>query len=209
MARDFESFMPERIRSLSRDARGYPVPFFVQWYDGKPDFRVMNPESFKAAVSRRLCWTCGKPLMRLCAFVGGPLVPGQRASAEPPSHTECATFAARACPFLAIPTARRRDANQPEHEEMPGIQIEENPGVAAVVVTRSFKLEATGAGPMFVIGEPQEVNWFREGRPATRSEVEEGVAVALARFRRIAPGPRGEARAAEIGARLAATLPVT
>lgn len=208
MDKDFEEGMPERIRALPRDRRGYPVPFFVEWFDGVPDFRVMNPRSLQAAVQKRLCWICGKPMMRWCAFVGGPLVVGQRISAEPPSHTDCADFAARVCPFLAIPTAMRREAKIPSHGELAGVQVRENPGVAAVIVTRSFTPTATPTGPMFRIGEPTEVRWFLKGRLASRADLSEVIEVAMARFASLAPpGARTESHAREIRARIEAALP--
>jgi hypothetical protein len=205
MLEKLESEMPERIRALPRDPRGYPIPFFVQWFDGRPDFRVMSPERYQAAVTRNCCWTCGQKLGRNLAFVGGPLVAAQQASAEPSSHLECAIFAAKACPFLAFPKAKRREAAMPkEVANLPGIQIAENPGVTAVYVTRSAQL----MDQMFRLGAPERVYWFHAGREATVDEVVAARNQAIERFLNEAGRTVQAIRHADIlSKRLASLLP--
>ena len=36
--------LPPRMQTLSIDERGYPVPWFVDWVEGRPEFRAMNPQ---------------------------------------------------------------------------------------------------------------------------------------------------------------------
>lgn len=170
--------LPERMRKLPLDDRGFPVPWFVQFFEGKPDFRVMNHENFVKAVKQKRCWVCGDPLGRNMAFVAGPMCGINRTSAEPPAHLECAIFSAKGCPFLSRPKMRRNEKDLPPHGEMAGIGIMRNPGVAMVWVTRSYQLfrpnlpgAAEGTGYLFEIGPPEDVLWFAEGRPATRAEV--------------------------------------
>lgn len=164
--------LPQRMRALPVDARGYPVPFFVAWVDGKPDFRVMDGRKLAACIERKLCWLCGEPLGKYKAFVLGPMCIVNRASAEPPSHTDCAKFAARACPFLTLPKAVRRDAGMPANTRDPGgIMLKRNPGVTAVWVTREFRVVRHGRGLLFRIGEPEQTFWYAEGRCASRDEV--------------------------------------
>jgi hypothetical protein len=52
--------LPVRMRHLFVDERGYVVPWFVAWVDGKPEFRAMDPDKFRAAITRKLCWVCGQ-----------------------------------------------------------------------------------------------------------------------------------------------------
>jgi hypothetical protein len=55
---------------------------------------------------------------------------------------------------------------------------ERNPGVILLYTTRNFRIfrpDPTSAGVLFEVGEPDAVEWWREGRPATRDEVEESV----------------------------------
>jgi hypothetical protein len=95
-----------------------------------------------------------------------------RVSAEPPSHLACAEYAARACPFLSKPNMRRNEVDMPEdHRNPAGVMITRNPGVTALWVTRNYKLMRDGDGVLFLIGEPEDVYWYAEGRTATRAEV--------------------------------------
>lgn len=171
--------MPGRIARLPRtnDNRNFPVPWFVAWIDGKPDFRIVGPGKIERAVRERLCWVCGGRLTRHMAFLIGPMCAVNRISSEPPCHTECAVYSALHCPFLTHPTMTRRGAGKPEEAAKPaGHMIERNPGVALVWVTRSYQLVSDGqGGVLFRIGDPAETRWFAEGRPATRAEVEASI----------------------------------
>jgi len=112
--------LPSRMQTLKLDHRGYPVPWFVAWIDGKPDFRVMDGKKMNQAVRFKKCWVCGSPLGRRFTFCIGPMCAINRTIGEPPSHHECVDFSARACPFLSswpstsCPTSRamRRARNR-------------------------------------------------------------------------------------------------
>src|SRR5262245_48554070 len=175
--------MPPRITHLRRDHRGFPVPWFVQWFahgrpsdygDGTPDFRVMDGRKLRKAISAGLCWVCGGPTGKHKAFMIGPMCAVNRVTAEPPCHRECAEFSAMACPFLTRPRMRRNEHELPKHPPMAGFGIMRNPGVACVWITnkfKTFKPHAGGEGVMFQLGDPYEVLWYCEGRTASRAEV--------------------------------------
>lgn len=173
--------MPTRIRALPVDpARRVPVPWFATWIDGKPEFRMVRPERIVEAVRKGLCWVCGQPLGRFRAFTIGPMCAVNRVSADPPSHRDCAFYAAVVCPFLSNPRAVRRTTGQPDESvgrlaEPPGVMIRRNPGVALVWVTRRYQIEPEGAGVLFRLGDPEETLWFAERRPATRAEVMDSI----------------------------------
>lgn len=178
--RDFPTPLPERMRGLPVDRRGYPVPKFVEWIDGEPDFRVMSGEHLSRAIKFNECWICGHRLGRHKTFVIGPMCVCNRISAEPPSHTECAEFAAMACPFLTLPKATRRDAKLPEGVlPPPGEMIPRNPGVTCLWTTPTYKLKQVGRGVLFEIGEPERLAFFAKARPATRQEVDESIRTGL------------------------------
>jgi hypothetical protein len=163
---------PPALKHLPRDHRGYVVPFFVAWIGGKPDFRVTDPQKFRRCIADRLCWLCGGPLAKTVAFTIGPMCAINRTSAEPPSHLECALYAVKVCPFLTMPKAQRREANLPTHGKVAGVMIPRNPGVALVWVTRDrLKPFQAPGGVLFDVGNPVDVQWFAEGRAATRAEV--------------------------------------
>lgn len=167
--------LPSRIRSLPVDARGFPVPWFVAWIDGKPDHRVVDASKFEPAIRHRRCWLCGQPLGKFLSFVIGPMCCLSRTISEPPSHHECAKFAAMACPFLSRPHAHRRDAGLPEQHTLPaGHGIRRNPGAVCVWTTtsyRPYRAPFGNEGLLFRIGDPAAVEWYCESRPATQHEV--------------------------------------
>lgn len=171
---------PARIAKMPKDQRGYFVPWFVQWIDGVPDFRVVDFSKLPRAVNERLCWICGEPLGRFKAFVIGPMCAINRISAEPPSHRECAVYAAQVCPFLSNPAAPRRETNMPkDHTEMPGVTLKRNPGVTLVWVTLDFQILRAGQGVLFQVGDPVQTLWYARGRAATGDEVRESIRTGL------------------------------
>lgn len=175
--------LPLRLRKLPIDGRGYPVPWFVAWVDGPdgpetvPEFRAMDGRKFRAAVKHKLCWVCGEPLGRWLAFPIGPMCAITRTISEPPSHRECAEWSIRNCPFLSQPQMVRREENLPaESEPAAGHGLKRNPGVICLWITRAYELFDDGAGKTLItVGAPESVTWWREGRAATRAEVEESV----------------------------------
>lgn len=175
--------LPARIAKLRTDARGYPVPWFVAWVDGPdgpetvPEFRAMDARKFRAAVQQRLCWVCGEPLGRWLAFPIGAMCVVTRTISEPPSHVECAEWSIRHCPFLNNPRAVRDETNVPvDARAAAGFAIKRNPGVACLWVTREYECFNDGRGGVLItIGKPERVTWWREGRSATRAEVQDAI----------------------------------
>ncbi|MFD9192945.1 hypothetical protein ACFWCA_32625 [Streptomyces phaeochromogenes] len=169
---------PPRVARLPRNKAGYPVPHFVAWIDGEPDFRVVGHGKMRGAITFRCCWICGGSLLNRTlgpaatqyAYVIGPMCAVNQVSAEPPMHRSCAVYAATACPFLTTPGMRRRDTNLPQDAAEPdGVMVKRNPGVALVWVTNTWHM--ISGHQLFDVGEPTEVRWYAEGRDATRDEV--------------------------------------
>ena len=153
------------------NGRGVPVPFFVAYIDGKPDFRIADPHKMLACVRRNVCWLCGETLGRNRVFVVGPISTITRTSGEPPSHLECAQYAVKVCPFLIQPSRPYRDSDKPVGVEPPGINIKRNAGVIALWTTRQYGAKRDGTGVLFRMGASDSVVWYAEGRLATRAEV--------------------------------------
>ena len=175
--------LPPRMQTLAVDERGYVVPWFVDYVDGKPEFRAMNPEKWMKAVRHRKCWVCGEPLGRYLTFVAGPMCGINRTSAEPPSHHQCATWSARNCPFLSNPEMIRRvdeTVPLPNPENSPGFSITRNPGVTMLWTTHDYSIFEDDKGmPLITFGEPQRVDWYCQGRPASRAEVMHSIETGL------------------------------
>lgn len=152
----------------------------MAWIDGVPDFRIVARGKVAEAVSGNRCFICGEPLGRWLTFPVGPMNAINRTAPEPPSHKECATYAALVCPFLVRPAKGRRESNLPAGHALdshaPGLAMAHNPGVTALWTTRDQQpFTDDKGGILFRMGDPSEVLWFAEGRPATRAEAREAL----------------------------------
>lgn len=180
--RTFPLDLPDRMKHLPLDPRGYPIPAFVETLpDGSRDFRIMSRAHFAKAVRHDACWICGDRLGSFKSFAVGPMCVCNKISAEPPSHHECAEFAAVACPFMTLPKAQRRKAGLDEidHQAVPGM-IERNPGVTAIWTTKTYRLVRVGEdNVLFQMGEPARLEFYARARPATRIEVDDSIVSGL------------------------------
>lgn len=169
--------LPARIAKLPVDKRGYPVPWFVAWVDGEPEFRAADGQKLVEAIEFKRCWVCGDLLGHHYAFTIGPMCAVNRISSEPPSHLECAEFSVKACPFLSRPHMRRRDNDLPESvTDAAGVMLKRNPGVTLIWVTKSYGIVRTPDKRFLIrIGEPKSVACYAEGRAATIDEIRASV----------------------------------
>ncbi|MBO0887465.1 hypothetical protein J2P12_00030 [Candidatus Bathyarchaeota archaeon] len=164
--------LPKRMQLLPVDKRGYPVPWFVDWINGEPEFRAMDPKKYIQAIKEKLCWVCGGQMGIHKTFVAGPMCGINRTSSEPPSHLECARYSAKNCPFLNNPDQVRREDGLKEAIDAPGFALLRNPGVTMLWTTKTYSLFDDGKGrPLIHMGDPEAVEWYAQGRPATREEV--------------------------------------
>jgi hypothetical protein len=173
---------PIRIARLAKDERGYPVPWFIAWFfeggecdrhmsGAKPDFRVLGSGKRELAVKKRLCWVCGEPLGVHQVFAIGPMCAVNRTTMEPPSHRVCAEYSVRACPFLTVPR-RRRNEEGLDHAKfhVAGEMIARNPGATALWES-AYRPFNAGNGWLIRLEEPARVDWWAQGRQATRAEI--------------------------------------
>jgi hypothetical protein len=213
---------PPRVQRLRHDKHGRPVPWFVAWIDGRPDFRILRSGAFEMAMPRSrvplsvryptgwkyrsaLCWVCGFIFHRQedRVFVIGPMCTVNRISSEPPSHIECAVYAALACPFLSHPNMVRRTTGLEELDTRTpgGVMLMHNPGVSVVWVTKanawgSVETDPDG-GKLVRIGPPMRVEWYTQGRFATRAEAEVSIDAGLPKLidaAGVKPGSKGMAQ---------------
>jgi hypothetical protein len=194
---------PAQIRALPRDARGYPIPAFVGTLNGQRDFRVIHRDTVAHCVRERLCWICGRGLGRLLAFVIGPMCGVNRISSEPPSHVDCARFAAQNCPFLTTPAAQRDTRGLDAAASLtPGIALARNPGVTLVWICKRFTQTRDG---LFALGPPHAVQWYAHGRTATRAEILASIDTGLPALQTLAAA-QGDDALAQLHAMLGACL---
>jgi hypothetical protein len=57
--------------------RGLPVPFSQAWFDGKPDFRTIDPDKTILCVLKTLCAICGRRLGERSYFICRGTVQGK------------------------------------------------------------------------------------------------------------------------------------
>jgi len=138
--------LTKRLAKLPIDERGYPVPFFVAWIDGKPEFRAADANKWRDCVKHGLCWVCGELLGTQKSFVIGPMCTVNRISADPAAHPDCADWSVRGCPFLTKPKMVRREGGLPDDIHTAGVMIERNPGVMAIWTTKRFSVILDPAG---------------------------------------------------------------
>jgi hypothetical protein len=187
--------MPDRIRRLPVSPLGWPVPWFVSWFDldgkpcedhlGIPDFRVIDPRKMVTAVKQHRCWVCGQTKSSAFhAFVIGPMCAITKTISEPSSHRDCAIWSARVCPFLSRPRMVRNEKGMYSQDgtllnglkSAAGVGLKRNPGAVCVWVTKSFKpFRPPGGGVLFSLGTPTEVFWFAEGKRATRKQIMDSI----------------------------------
>ena len=176
--------MPERIKRLPKNDRGYPVPWFVAWIkddkpcevgQGEPDFRAIAPGKLAIAFSRKRCWICGDALGVHKVYVIGPMCVVNRVTSEPPSHRDCAEFAAKACPFIINPREKRDKKDMPFDGSIAGIHLDRNPGAICLYETGVVKPFKAGDGYLFRLGDPTRIDWYARGRIATRAEIKESI----------------------------------
>jgi hypothetical protein len=113
--------LPKLMRTLSRDDRGYPVPWIVlRDKTGRPQFTINDVLKVEECSRKGLCSICGKRinLHRLWPgtvnieawFAGGSrcFLHPQGAFLDPPAHYECLEYALKVCPFLAARSYSKR-----------------------------------------------------------------------------------------------------
>lgn len=173
--------------------RGYPVPFFVAWINGEPDFRIVDPTKLELCLKFSFCWLCGKPLGKHRAMVIGPMCSLNHITSEPPSHVVCATYALETCPHMINPGAKYREANRPAGAIEPaGQPIYDNPGTQLLWQSSSYKQIKVHNGFLIDIGEAEHVEWWTLGRPASRDEASAALGIAAGKLYRNLDEHRGE-----------------
>lgn len=195
--------LPRRMARLPVNERGFPVPYFVAKVNGEWDFRAFSGDKIAACFHKRLCWLCGEPLGQYLAFVIGPMCAINRVSSEPPSHLDCAEYAARACPFLSKPRMRRNEVDVPVGTTA-GLALEHNPGATLIWITKNYRpISDHRGGVLFEIGKPHELVWYAEGGKATRAQVEAAFEKGLPFLRDTAQKHDGPDGVAELEKRIA------
>jgi hypothetical protein len=106
--------VPELMKDLKLDQRGYPIPYFATIKDGKPDFRFQDIIKQEEALRRHLCSICGKRLYDDFSYViSGPMGYKNKVSSDAAMHLACADYSIHVCPHLVLQKAERRADDDP------------------------------------------------------------------------------------------------
>ncbi|MDE4914541.1 hypothetical protein PQI07_28145 [Methylobacterium sp. 092160098-2] len=103
--------VPDEMRDLPRDRRGYPIPAIVfRDAGGTPHFTINDAGMSLRALEEDRCPICWGRLTRGRWFVGGPLsaLHERGAFGDPPGHRACIGYALQICPYLAAPSYAKR-----------------------------------------------------------------------------------------------------
>lgn len=180
--------LPPRMRGLPLDARGYPIPFIVlRDSEGKPHFTINDDTSIAKVIKYDLCGICGQRLLRGRWFVGGPLSAFHSAGAynDPPMHHECATFALRVCPYLALRRYTGRIEARTLTDPVQRILIDntiirDRPALFVCAMSIGHQI---APGQRFVPNRPwRDVEYWQNGRKITPAEADPLVTAALGHF---------------------------
>lgn len=176
--------IPKQMMTLAKDPRGYPIPWIVVIdKSGRPQFTINDNAKTEACHSKHLCAICGKRLDKLMWFVGGSrcFLHEHGAFIDPPAHHDCAAYALRVCPFLAMPNyAKRIDDKllKPQHRP-DGIALvsadfmePSQPERFGFGCTDAYQMiRRPGQQPVLVVKRWRYVEWWRNGEPVNAPAV--------------------------------------
>jgi len=76
---------------------------------------------------------------------------------------------------------RRREAGMPDEpvRDAAGIMLLHNPGVSLIWTTRKFSIRPQPNGIVFDLGDPESIEFWTEGRAASRREIDESIQTGL------------------------------
>lgn len=163
--------LPKCMEHLERDERGYPIPFNVMRNrNGKPDFRVIDPQKWGECVIYRLCALTGLPIGDDVAFVGGPMSIQSRLFTDAGMLPAAAEYAIQVCPFLAAPSfSYATKANG----MLAGEPVVVNPSVSTtrperfgLGITSGYQLAKHGQGLVILAGLWKSVVFYHHGKKA-------------------------------------------
>lgn len=105
----FDFKLPEQMKGMAIDPRGYPIPYSLKDGQGGYNFRVSHVERMIHCVENKLCGVCGKKLHKdYSFFLGGNLTLQNCYNVDPSMHRVCAEFSLDTCPHIKFESAERR-----------------------------------------------------------------------------------------------------
>ncbi len=97
--------IPEIMKNLVKDQRGFPVPYIVlNDKNNTPHFKVNDVRKVEQCITEKRCGICGTPLNDDMWMIGGPMSAfhPHGVYVDSPMHKDCAKYALQVCPYLAV-----------------------------------------------------------------------------------------------------------
>lgn len=148
--------LPERMRNLPTDHRGYPIPAnILKDENGVYHFIINDENKRQEQIRLQHCAICDGPLDGEFWFVGGPLsaLHPEGAYVDTAQHYECVTYALQVCPYLATRPYKRPDpekviervaATSVAHIYVDPTMLPGQPDIFLLVMTDSFLIINNG-----------------------------------------------------------------
>ena len=153
--------LPQCMEHLPTDPRGYPVPNFATYRNGKYDFTEVDPAAYGNAIVYKRCHITGLALGKEIAFVGGPISIGNRAFSDAGMLPDAARYAMQACPFIAAPKFAYAARTAPKAG---GHLSPDRPKIFGLGVASSYRVESRGGQVIIFASEwVKPVEWWKDG----------------------------------------------
>lgn len=128
--------IPQNLKHLKVDKRGYPIPFFVPIIKGEPNFRFLDERKQILCLEKKLCPICGTKLCKdYFYFISGPIGLKNCTASDPAMHKECAEFAMKVCPYMFF-----RKTDRKEHVPDDSVHIDEKPDHLFLIRSNKWKI---------------------------------------------------------------------
>jgi hypothetical protein len=174
--------IPDQMKRLDRDPRGYPIPWIVyRDATGRSHFQINDDVRRYDCIRLDLCSICGHKLSRGRWFVGGPMSAFHEAGAfiDPPLHHPCMRYALQVCPYLAAPNYAKRIDGKTVSKDDPNLMLLDPTAIArrpeffVAVMAVGQKLVGHPLAPNIVPTRPyRRVEYWRHGHRLTAEEGE-------------------------------------
>lgn len=167
MKHDWRSVpLPPGLDTRPKDNRGYPITFVTLIQeDGTPDFTTIDGQKILECIRHGKCGLCGSRFTddetNIVAFIGGPLAIENQNFLDPPMHVQCAEYAMKVCPHIAIDTSRYSKPKEGEGRELfQGVHPDRPEKFGLYLVHfGGYQVQNYMGQPVFVASDPIKVVW--------------------------------------------------
>lgn len=97
--------LPEKMKDIELDPRGYAIPFIVlRDKNDKAHFALNDDRMTEKCIREDRCSICGHEMHEDKWMIGGPMSTfhPQGCFVDIPVHKECGEYALKVCPYLAV-----------------------------------------------------------------------------------------------------------